>query len=522
MLTLNDAWKKSYSAYLEEMENSSIDVLSELIEATNEINKGFEYITEYFQMMPLDEAVYSGLSPSITSDDPEDRKSGGDNRLERQDSGNKESTNTLSKSSSSDTKNSNSTTKKDKYSPEDITSYLMKSLGDKIVQSTTNTPTDGKLPEYEVKGVSTVETLSDMKFPKNVVFFIQQVIEWIKRVVVYFIEKIKNIFRALLNRPTKELNPDALKLKFSKARELETIVGVKNVAGKETPVRVSAIKASDLDRYYALKESYEEINEGVLDDVIKPRKEETIKTKPVVVSIDISKDMMNLKELIQHFYDLYDGAFGSNNENLFKTDDLELILKLFKDTVASIRTGSATVYQVGSAAVEVDTINSGRIHDNLIRTNTNINALKDAYIQTSKMIQNVTNIITHKELLMLSGYGIDTKWLSSATYAQLIEISKTLKPRIKEAERDEKMLTKMQHEYSAVADKLSKMQRAFMAFSNVSYTTVYQRRIVDLCNSARYMTQLVTLRLTGITLYLKEMKDIKDMIVAISNINNTK
>lgn len=503
MLTLTEAWKKSYLEYLDETENSINEALLDLAESTEEINKGFEYIQEYFNIIPLDEVV-TGLPPhTLTLDDVPGNFTNTSKELQNKVEDRAKATEA----------------KKDKqnFSTEDITSFLMKQLGQKIINSE-NEKDDSK-PEYKVEGIKTVETLSDMKFPKNIIFFIQQIIAWIKRVVVYFIEKIKNVIRAVTGRGSmNELNPDALKLKLTKAKEFETIL-TPDIRGKNNqPMQLRAVKASDVDRYYALKESF---LGDAYKEVVKSTKDDNLGTKktPVVISIDISKDLLNLKELIQHFYDLYDNAFGSNNEDLFKTDDLELVLGLFKEVIAGLKSGDIPVYQVGSTAAEVSAIDASRVRDNLIRTNNNVSSLKEAYVQTADMIKDVSRIITHKEMLMLSGYGIDNKWLSSATYAQMYEILTTLKPRLKEAEKNEKELNKMQKKYEAISNELVKMQRAFNAFSNVSYNSVYQRRIVDMCQAAKYMTQVVTLRLTAIGMYIKEMKDIKDLIVALSNIN---
>ena len=500
MLTLTEAWKKSYEEYLEETENSIDDTLIDLVEATQEINKGFEYIKEYFELVPLDEKFTADSVPP-------------DNRP-----------NALDAAPELEEKDRKSDSKKVDYNPEEITSFLMKQLGEKIINS--DSKSDEKAPDYEVKGISTVEDISDMKFPKNVIFFLQQLIAWIKRVVVFFIEKIKNIFRAIVGQKTKELNTDALKLQLSKVRELETIYTPSIEGKKDAPVKLMAVKADDVNRYYALKESFNAIDEGLAADlgIIKQSKSDDIKPlkQPVIIQIDISKDLIHLKELVQHFYDLYDNAFGSNNEELFSTEDLELVLGLFRKTVDGLKNGDTPVYEIGSTAVEVSAIDSSRVRDNLIRTNDNIKRLKQAYTETAEMIKNTARVITHKEMLMLSGYGIDNKWLSSATYQTIIDILDTLKPRLKDAARNEKALTKMQKKYEAVSNELVKLQRAFNAYSNLSYTSVYQKRIIDLCHAAKYMTQVVTLRLTAIGMYIKEMKDIKDLMKALVNINNTR
>lgn len=481
-MTLTEAWKESYKAYLNEIESSIDSVPEEITEMNAEILKGFDYIEEYFKMIPVE-------GETLTEWKTEDGKNDDKNEV----------------------------------NPADITSFLMKQLGTQIIGNQEK-ESSRDLPGYkQVEGFATVERLSDMKFPKNVIFFIQQLIQWIKRVVVYFIERIKNVIRALVGAPKKELDSDALKLRFERAKKLEMINSLKPTAdGKTEIVRAIAIKPEDIKEYRALRE--EAINEGFFSDairdvIVKSKNDEKAVKEPVVISIDLSKDLLTLKQLIQHFYDLYDNAFGSNNEELFKTEDLELVLSLFKKTIEGIKFGKVDTVEIGTNAVEVSAIDAVRIKDNLLRTNTNVEALKGAYTQTSNRIKDVARIITHKELLMLSGYGVDTKWLSSSTYQQMMDIMNSLKPRLKDAEADEKKLNKLQKQYEEVAAQLLSMQRAFNAFSNITYTSVYQRRVVDLCNSARYMTQVVSCRLSGLALYIKEMKDIRDLIVALVNIN---
>lgn len=476
-MTLTEAWKESYKAYLNEVESSIDSVPEEITEMNAEILKGFDYIEEYFKLLPVE-------GETLTEDDKD--KDG-----------------------------------KNEINPADITSFLMKQLGTQIMG---NQERERDLPGYkQVEGFATVERLSDMKFPKNIIFFIQQLIQWIKRVVVYFIERIKNVVRALVGAPKKELDSDALKLRFERAKKLEMINSLRPTAdGKTEIVRAIAIDPADVKEYRALRE--EAINEGFFSDairdvIVKSKNDERVTEKPVVISIDLSKDLLTLKQLIQHFYDLYDNAFGSNNEELFKTDDLETLLGLFKRTVEGIKSGRVDTVEIGTNAVEVSAIDAARIKDNVLRTNTNVEALKGAYLQTSNRVKDVARIITHKELLMLSGYGVDTKWLSSSTYQQMMDIMNSLKPRLKDAEADEKKLNKLQKQYEEVAGQLLVMQRAFNAFSNITYTSVYQRRVIDLCNSARYMTQVVSCRLSGLALYIKEMKDIRDLIIALANIN---
>ena len=133
MLTLNEAWKKSYNEYLDETENSAGDIIEELLEATQEINKGFEYIAEYFNMLPIDEEIHSAEGADGPSDGRDDTHVGQPSETARRlRSG--QASNGHSSDSRSSGSNSNSKPKS-KYSPEDITSYLLKKSDNGVLQS---------------------------------------------------------------------------------------------------------------------------------------------------------------------------------------------------------------------------------------------------------------------------------------------------------------------------------------------------------------------------------------------------
>lgn len=540
-MTLDEAWKESYRQYLKETEDSLNSIMTEMLEANAEASRGFELLKEYFMMYPVNEEV-TGYAPEADYDDS--KSSGGNSgSVEKQSSGNSQASVNKSNDNKSNSGNggskpgnnggSKSATVTDRQlgvSPTVITNYLMGQIPGLTRSGLYDDDDDRKkkrdLVYTPAPGVEVVERISDMKFPKNIIFFIQQLITWIKRVVVYFIEKVKNVIKVIFGRTDsiRELDPSKLKLELERSKKIENIVTFPDSeGGKPKLVKAYRIDPKNVNQYVALQE--EVFNESVLDDITalgSKKAEFKPMDKPVVVTIDVSKDLMTLKQLIQHFFDLYDNAFGSNNEELFKTDDLAIVLELFKRTIAGIKTGNISTYEIGSTAVEVSAIDYARVKDNLILTNQNVENLKAAYTQTAEKIKSVSRIITHKEMLMLSGYGISNEWLTSGTFYQIIEIVQKIEPRVKDIAKREKELTKMQKQYEKISDELFKMQKGFMAMSNVTYSTVYQRRVVDLCNAARCMTQVVTLRLTALGLYTKEMKDTKDLMIALARLNKPK
>ena len=533
-MTLDEAWKESYRQYLKETEDSINSIMTEMLEANAEASRGFELLKEYFMMYPVNEEV-TGYAPEADNRDS-GRNNGNSGSVEKQSSEKPSNIDNKDKGSKPSGNNGGSksavaTDRQLGVSPTVITNYLM----GQIPGLTRSGLYDDDDDEHKKKrdlvytpapGVEVVERISDMKFPKNIIFFIQQLITWIKRVVVYFIEKVKNVIKVIFGRTDsiRELDPSKLKLELERSKKIENIVTFPDSeGGKPKLVKAYRIDPKNINQYVALQE--EVFNESVLDDITamgSKKAEFKPMDKPVVVTIDVSKDLMTLKQLIQHFFDLYDSAFGSNNEELFKTDDLAVVLELFKKTIAGIKTGSVSTYEIGSTAVEVSAIDYARVKNNLILTNQNIENLKAAYTQTAEKIKSVSRIITHKEMLMLSGYGISNEWLTSGTFYQIIEIVQKIEPRIKDIAKREKELTNMQKQYERISAELLKMQKGFMAMSNVTYSTVYQRRIVDLCNAARCMTQVVTLRLTALGLYTKEMKDTKDLMIALARLNKPK
>ena len=526
-MTLDEAWKESYRQYLKETEDSLNSIMTEMLEANAEASRGFELLKEYFMMYPVNEEV-TGYAPEADNRDS-GRNNGNSGNTETQNSGSS-SNNSNNDNRDRGSRSAAATDRQLGVSPTVITNYLMGQIPGLMSSGVYDDDDEhGKkrdLVYTPAPGVEVVERISDMKFPKNVIFFIQQLIAWIKRVVVYFIEKVKNVIKVIFGRADsiRELDPSKLKLELERSKKIENIVTFPDSeGGKPKLVKAYRIDPKNINQYVALQE--EVFNESVLDDITamgSKKAEFKPMDKPVVVTIDVSKDLMTLKQLIQHFFDLYDSAFGSNNEELFKTDDLAVVLELFKKTIAGIKTGSVSTYEIGSTAVEVSAIDYARVKNNLILTNQNIENLKAAYTQTAEKIKSVSRIITHKEMLMLSGYGISNEWLTSGTFYQIIEIVQKIEPRIKDIAKREKELTNMQKQYERISAELLKMQKGFMAMSNVTYSTVYQRRIVDLCNAARCMTQVVTLRLTALGLYTKEMKDTKDLMIALARLNKPK
>ena len=499
MFNLSEEWKRAYAEFLKEDEaqfNEDVDsLLVELTESQTEIEKGFDIVSSYYSLCCLTEEGPLGTvtqNKSWKEAEKEDRES--------------------SKSDSKPMKDADRTV-------------------NDIVLQISKFNRDGDI-DYEAASRNSIESIGDMKFPKNVIFFIAQILRWIKNVVLYFISKFMNIIRRLLNKPEKELDPETLKLSFNRIKTLENSSKLAK-AGKAGDVVSVRVLNPDAVEKVGLTEGITDVISNLVNSTVDafkgPEKSDTKvknsaepangKNAPIMITVDLSKDMLSLKELVQHFYDLFDNAYGSNNEKLFEADDLKSILEVFKNTLNTLQTGELNVYAVNGSSVELSAVNSSRVKDNLTLTNTNINALKEAYMQTGAKIKDLTRIMSSKEMLMIADMGTTYSALTTSTLTQLQNILKTIDPRMKQAGKMEKDMMKVQKQYEKLVDQLSGLQRSFASVSNISYDTIYNRKMIELLNSAKMMSQVVTLRLVGLGLYIKEMSEVRDALGMLASLN---
>ena len=486
-LMLSESWKEAYAEYLaEEDENLDNDIdntLLELYEAQAEAKESFSLLKEYYTLFAINEGVITE-----STEKPLDPGEGMD------ENGNRFSRPTK--------KNDGGDVKKSKE--------LIKTLISSV-EGTSITSEPGDVSEYKAASTYELEDIRDMKFPKNIIFFIGRLIKWIRNLVLYFIEKFKNLIRRLVGAQPKELNPEAIKLNLIRARKVESISTLTSGITSNAVVQPRIVKASELEKI---------LTEGLSDKLgitLPPKSEANPAKQPIIITIDLSRDIQNLKSFVDHFYKLFDHAYGSNNEHLFSTGDLEIILNTFKTTIERMRSGNIAQYSVsGGVAIDAEGVNPERVKQNLINTTVNMNNLKKAFTDTSAKIQDLSKIINSKQMLMLSDIGASYTTLTSDTYVQLISILETMPERLKKATAMEKEMSKMKNEYTKLVNELQSMQKSFAGVSNVTYDTIYNRKVIELLNSANWMTDTVSLRLTGIGLYIREMKDVRDSLVMLA------
>jgi hypothetical protein len=489
MFNLNEAFKEGYQAYLrEEAEKNFTDAFEALEESQREAEKSFQVVQEYFQMYAMSEGL---LTEDVTNNAP--------------------------------------TTREKKEVEKEIASDLtltgnLDSIKNLIGMIGKDTSASMYKPEV---GNVTLTKITDMKFPNNIIFFLQALINWLSNIVKKFIASFTTGIQRLFGVSVAEDYKGDLKLNLAKVKNIESFSTPIEMDKKNLPKPISVVNMDlrDIEGFKnlfstnILKDSFEIKIDG---EIISEKTEFGSETKETVkgIMIDVSKEMQELEQTLDHFLNLFDNAYGSNQEHLFETEDLELLLELFKETMSAISSGKVPVYALQGKLTEIDVINKSKLKDNLIRTKINIDNLKRAYIETQKTAIEKLQVITQKQLFAAEGLGQMFKFYSAATYTRMINIIDVIEPRIKNANKLEKKLKYMGDKFNKVVIELGKQRRSISNFGDMTYTPVYQRKINDLFEASRYVSQTITLRLTALGIYIRELKDVQEALFNANSINS--
>ena len=485
MFRLDEAFEASWEKVLQESTRNQLDTILEDLDAEREAaERSFDIVNEYLTICAECAMLTEKTGAEVGSPD---------------DSGNKKETDKTEKSGSRE----NDTISK--------LSNLLKDLNINI------SPREDKSKSYQpVPGISLTQDFHSFKFPQNIIFLIGRIIDWVKRVVIYFVRVFENTIKSLLGVETTDLS-DAekdIKLKLTKTKELEKVVGMEALPNGSSKVKFATAytaNPNDVKKFVFLGESM--INEDTAQLERNPA------DRQIVISVDMSKDLLTLEQLLDHFLNLFDNAVGSNGEHLFDTTDLEMMLTLFKDTLNDIRDYRIGSHEVNGTAVEFNPVDSRRVKDNLVRTNLNANALKEAYRNTNAAINRVSTLLAQKQMILATNMGAQFAFYSSATYARMSRIVEIVKPRIKMASKLYNNLGKMRNAYERVISELQNYSKKLGAVGNMVYTTAYQRKVTNMYESARYMSQTVTVRMEALAEYIRTLDDIKEMIISLNSVN---
>jgi len=485
MINLTEAWKAAYEDYLDK-EYASLDIdgiITEMDAANTEAKHSFDLIEQFITLQD---------DPTFLLEDET-----GKNAVVSMPAG-KSSTDGNSKSGDDDDKKDN------KATLEELISYLI------------NMKAKDSALSYKPESFIKVERIGDMKFPNNLIFFLKQLALWIRNVVIFFINKILNAIRVLIGKPTKELDGNALKVSFEKASKL-AVKGAEFHSDKPEDLKqfVQVVDIEDLREdasfasLFGLEPKTNGNNKGSNDKVI---------SKVVVINVD--KDLEDLRLTMTHFFDLFDQAYGSNSENLFDTGDLQLIFSLFKNTFKGLMKGEIpNVALVGGHATEIQAIDPAVVRNNLRLTQVNINSLKDAYQNTALTARKIMQMIQSKEMLMLTNFVGSGQTLSASTLSVIIGMNQAIGAKQKEVVKLGRKLEKTREMYENLTKKLGSLQKSVVNIGSIQYSTIFTKRVKDLFDASRDMTDIVKLRLSACALYLAELKGIRDTLSALVRLN---
>jgi hypothetical protein len=525
---LTESFRQQYKVYLEERQSKEdySKALEEFESAQRNADAGFDVINEYFQYYSdkqllkeqvLNEDPPTGGRPGASAPDgsEKDKKEKKEDKLRKlEDRG-------------SDINNKVAQTINTVFD-------MVRNISDETKDAR------ARIDDYEpVVGHVKVEKISEMKFPENVIFFFQQLISWVVNVIKKFISFFTTAIQRFFNIPqAKEYDAD-INLNLQRAKKIESLAmplsyskeyGTKgNMPKAVTLLGFEPSAYEKVRSLFSLSEA-SKINEVEGDvDTNKFSRDASIgggfKAEPreskqvIAIDINISKEMEGIQQLLQHFLDLFDNAYGSNREKLFGTEDLEMLLELFRKTIAELTKGTVSTTAIAGKLTSMELLDSGKLKDNMVRTKVNTDNLKRVYIQIEQSISNMLAILSHKQLVALENLGSGYRFYSASTYIQMIKILDAIKPRIKQSEEMERDLKKMKEVFDKIVIQLGKQRQALVGYGEITYTSVYQRRINDLFEGARFVSQTISLRLATLGLFIRQIKDVRESIYTVNSMN---
>lgn len=408
---------------------------------------------------------------------------------------------------------------------------------------------------YEPLKVNQMVKASDLSFPNNIKFILEQILDWLKRVVKFLISKALVLFYRItgnsIGAANQQLKADQgsygklsdLKPQFTQAiKALSTgilkpyqlgteRVGVKGIDQNNQPVYKYENRANTKNSDPVQLKVIDATDWNGNRSFLMPLTEEArlVASRPLneallmedgnnqikVIELDTSKDLYALQQTVTHFFNLFDQSFGSNGEYLFDSEDLKLVLTTIKKTFDAIKDGNMNPISLAN----VNSVKSDKVYANLLRTKTNVDNLDKAYYETYAQIDKIMKLVTNKQLYSLSQFGVQYACLSEYTYKAMNSLVDMVDKKTKEAEKLQKSLIEMQKKFDELTVELEKYRTAIYGYGEVTVQTIYQKKFNDLFLSSKYLTQITTLRLTVLTKYIQELQDIKNIVFALSDIS---
>lgn len=371
----------------------------------------------------------------------------------------------------------------------------------------------------------------------SVVGFITGIVTWIKNVLLNLINYFTRGIRMALHIDTdakaneyKEINPFKIMAQAKKAAAVERQYGFGTLKiGNNNGESIDKYIGDQLKNYISAQQGEEIINsmqESFIlheDDDDKNNKDDKYPSLKKInqsygylVNIDVSKEIRQLKEVLNHFFNLFDEAVGSNGEKLFETTDLEMLLSAIGTMKNSLAMGQATHFDGYKAKL----LDSTKLKDNLLRTKVNCDKLNKAFSETQQIVDLVIKKINTSTTMQATYEPSRFVLLSSATLLGLADVAKLLQARKKSAEKLSKNLEKLGNEYSKVVGELSVLRQQWISVgSNVTMQSDLELATAELFESGKAVFQTLMLRFTSLTNYIQIITNTEDLIINLMHVN---
>lgn len=508
MFTINESFKKEYEQFLlNESENDLSIALEELEEGYKAYSGAFQTLQEYFNMYPLSEdidfeygrdvegAKIGSRSSDFTVSDLEAAVRAKDARQAAE-------LNAIAQKYSNE-----NFVRARKEKNAELANDMLRKMGGLIADDK-----DGEMYAYSPEaGMAVAKKVSEMKFPQNIIFFIQQIIHWVGKFLLSIINKITNGIRRLVGLDTKEQKVD-VSMQLAKLKKL-SITGTPT--GGSAPQKYVTLSYVDADKLAALNEckTEEEINSVVLNEAetVSLASSEVSKRIPII-TMNLADNFEDLNLVIDKFFEVFDNSYGSMGEFLFGTDDLELVLRQFQVIIGDLKKGNLPSYAISGKTFEQNQIDRDRLLVVRDKTLINTDKLKEIYTQLKNKSLTIVQMLANKRLMAAVDMAGAYKFYSAATYEAMKKILNVLEIRLKDAEKMEKMLNKMKVSFDKITVELRKQTNVVSNLLGSSYQFYHQQLMNNLLESSRIMTQLTTLRMATLSLYIKCLRDIQQSI----------
>lgn len=243
--------------------------------------------------------------------------------------------------------------------------------------------------------------------------------------------------------------------------------------------------------------------------------------KKQYIVIDISNDIFDLNASIEHFFRLFDNAYGSHGEHLYQTGDLEYIYDFLKSSIKNYIKGQLPQEDPFGRLLDGLGLDLKKIDQNLAATKQNTDKLRSAYLNTVAIIERILQTIKSKKIHALTSIGQMSTY-DKRTNAQLKRLVNIIKPRIKQGEKLMSQFEKSLVRFQKLGKEIEKERFTLNALGGIVYDDPTRQMFERYFITIQKIIQTIDLRMQSLALYLKIIKDIYSAMAGLHQLTGVK